>query len=329
MKKKKILSISIAAYNVETMIEQCITSFIDKEIIEDVELIITDDGAKDKTMEIAEKYAKLYPDSIKLVYKQNEGPGSTVNSGIKNATGKYFRMVDGDDWVNTENFCDLVKYLKTCEDDMVVCDYDIFDNNDKKIIETKTLQIEPNKSLLINEIYNLLPAEMHATVYKLEKYKKSKVVLDNCFYTDVEYQLFPIPFVDTVSYFNKSIYVYRVARAGQSVSPESRIRNIAQHERVLKRLINYYLENKKSLSIGQSLYMIKRLDLMIGAHIEIFCLMERNKENKNKLKEFVEYCYNQCPECCKGKKIVLLKKSNYILYGLVRFLCRRRMNKNA
>ena len=98
---EKILSVSVAAYNLESMIRQCLDSFIRPEILEKVEVLVTDDGSKDQTREIVAEYEKKYPGSFKLIAQKNAGPGSTVNSGLAHATGKYFRMVDGDDWVNT------------------------------------------------------------------------------------------------------------------------------------------------------------------------------------------------------------------------------------
>ena len=98
---QKVLSISVEAYNVEKFIEQCLDSFIDPAILDRVEVLVTDDGSKDRTPEIVSTYEKKYPGTFRLISQKNAGPGSTVNSGIKHATGKYFRMVDGDDWVNT------------------------------------------------------------------------------------------------------------------------------------------------------------------------------------------------------------------------------------
>ena len=117
---QKVLSVSVAAYNVEKFIEQCLDSCMEFKAavdsgvvitakrggrVEHVEadkiVIVTDDGSKDRTSEIVSAYEKKYPGTFRLISQKNAGPGSTVNSGIKHATGKYFRMVDGDDWVNT------------------------------------------------------------------------------------------------------------------------------------------------------------------------------------------------------------------------------------
>ena len=94
---EKILSISVAAYNLGEMIEDNLKSFCDSGVIDDIEVLVINDGSTDDTVKRAEKYAKKNKKSIKVITQKNAGPGATVNNGIKNATGKYFRMVDGDD----------------------------------------------------------------------------------------------------------------------------------------------------------------------------------------------------------------------------------------
>ena len=94
----KLLTISIAAYNVEKFLDKTLSSLCNESISEDVEVLIIDDGSKDKTSDIAKKYEKKNPKIFKYVYKENGGHGSTINKGIELAQGKYFRVLDGDDY---------------------------------------------------------------------------------------------------------------------------------------------------------------------------------------------------------------------------------------
>ena len=93
VKDKKILTISVASYNLGDMIKQCLDSIVNSEVSEYIEVIVTDDGSKDNTPNIVKEYVHKYPNIVKLITQKNQGPGSTVNSGIKHASGKYFRMV--------------------------------------------------------------------------------------------------------------------------------------------------------------------------------------------------------------------------------------------
>ena len=80
---------------------------------EEVEVIIVDDGStKDDTAEIADRYAKMYPTIVKAVHQENGGHGQAVNTGLAHATGKFFKVVDSDDWVDEEAYKKILDKLR-------------------------------------------------------------------------------------------------------------------------------------------------------------------------------------------------------------------------
>lgn len=332
-KKQKILSVSVASYNLGEMIETNIKSFCESKVADDIELIITDDGSKDNTPDIAEKYVKLYPNTVKLIRKVNEGPGSTVNSGIKNATGKYFRMVDGDDWVETKNLEEYIELLKSSDADLVISDYDIFNNVDQKVMETITCDMEPLKEMAFEDVYKKIPYQMHALTFKTELFQKYNVVLDNCFYTDVEYVLFPMPNVKTVVYFNKTIYMYRVAQSAQSVSIPSMKKNIAQHERVFGNVLKFYDENKEKLEPANKKFIRNRIAIMADTQLGTYLLFDNCKERKDTIKKFVKDLKQNHIEVYKtfktSKKCKMLVLSGYILYPMISKMYIKKLSKMA
>ena len=98
----KYISFAIPCYNSEAYMEKAINSILVGG--EDVEIIVVNDGSKDGTQEIAERYQEKYPTIVKAVEKPNGGHGDAVNCGLEHATGKYFKVVDSDDWVNKEAY---------------------------------------------------------------------------------------------------------------------------------------------------------------------------------------------------------------------------------
>lgn len=98
----KLLSIAIPCYNSESYMEKCIESLLPGG--EEVEILIVDDGSSDRTGEIADAYAEKYPTIVRVIHQENGGHGAAVNTGIKNAQGLYFKVVDSDDWVNQESY---------------------------------------------------------------------------------------------------------------------------------------------------------------------------------------------------------------------------------
>ena len=105
----KLLSVAIPCYNSEAYMSKCINSLLIAG--EEVEIIIVDDGSSDRTAEIADDYAEKYPTIVKVIHQENGGHGQAVNTGIKNATGLYFKVVDSDDWVNQDAYYEVLKTL--------------------------------------------------------------------------------------------------------------------------------------------------------------------------------------------------------------------------
>ena len=99
---EKLLTISVAAYNVEAYLDQLMASVIASGVLDAIEVLIVSDGSTDRTAEIARGYEAQYPASVRLIEKPNGGHGSTINRGIREAKGKFFRALDGDDWVCPE-----------------------------------------------------------------------------------------------------------------------------------------------------------------------------------------------------------------------------------
>ena len=110
----KLLSVTIPCYNSQEYMEHAIESALIGG--DDIEILIVDDGSKDNTLEIAQKYEKQYPNIVRAIHKENGGHGSAVNTGIANAKGLYFKVLDSDDWFDKESLLKrIIKFLKFWE----------------------------------------------------------------------------------------------------------------------------------------------------------------------------------------------------------------------
>ena len=320
--ENKILSISVAAYNLEKLISKNIESFVNSEVRDKLEIIVTDDESKDDTAKIVKEYEKKYPGIVRLIQQKNAGPGSTVNSGIKNATGKYFKMVDGDDWVVTENLAKIIEFLEKTDVDMVITNYQVFSNKDEKVIENCKFELPYNKKLDFTDYCTKLDLAMHAVMFKTSILKENEITLDNGFYTDTEYVLLPAEYIKTFAYLNLDLYVYLVAQANQSVSVQSMKKNIKMHEQVLERLINYY-ENKKQDSINENVltYIKNRIAIVAANQLSTYLTYDDKKEKLEKIKKFHEELNAQSEDIYlkykKNKKAALIINSNYLLTSII------------
>lgn len=292
---EKILSVVIPSYNVDKYLEQTLTSFVEPGIMEDIEVLIVDDGSKDGTAEIGNKFERLHPETYRVISKENGGHGSTINTGIQECTGKYFKVVDGDDWVNTPDFQLLVEKLKSCDADYIVTNY--YEVNDQTGAKTKKEYPGLKKDDLdenrwdFKEAAKIAQPSMHALIFRSSLLKEHQVRLDeHSFYVDVEYILYPIPFVESVVYFDLDIYMYRLALATQSVSMQGFQKHIQNHIDVIMHLTGFAEEYRKNASEEEQVkvdFIGKRIAQMVGDQITIFMSYPvDDKENKARFMEF-------------------------------------------
>ena len=94
----KLISFVVPCYNSQEYMRHCIDTLLPGG--DQVEILIVNDGSSDNTAAIADEYEKKYPDICRAIHQENKGHGGAVNTGIKNATGIYLKVVDSDDWVN-------------------------------------------------------------------------------------------------------------------------------------------------------------------------------------------------------------------------------------
>ncbi|UJZ87815.1 glycosyltransferase family 2 protein [Heyndrickxia coagulans] len=327
----KILSVIIPGYNIEKYIDFGLPTFLDDEILGDIEVLIIDDGSKDNTAQKGLQYEKQYPNTVKLISKENGGHGSTINKGIEKATGKYFKVVDGDDWVETNGFKNLVSYLKTCDCDIVANQYYRVDDKTKKKEERNFRNIEFNRVYVFDEVCNKIDRiELHAMTIKTDILKNNHILIDeNKYYVDVEYILFPIPFVKTVVFLKDYVYMYRVSTDTQSMSVANLQKNKQQHIDVFFRLIDFFNNVKLSISNEKCRYIARRLEFMAWQQYLIYFSFPKSNEVKEELVAFDQKIKLLCPEVYNigtNKKLALLRKSRFALYQPAAFYQRIRQN---
>ena len=167
----KILTISVAAYNVEQFLEKTLGSLADSRYVDRLEVFVVDDGGKDSSLEIAKKYESRYPQTFHAIHKENGGYGSTVNYSIAHATGKYFKLLDGDDWMDRDGLNSVIAELEKHDEDVIITDYYIGPTEEKlKIVRTRN----QNGSVVNVKDYKTdFPHGMWALFYRTEMLKKS------------------------------------------------------------------------------------------------------------------------------------------------------------
>lgn len=287
----KLLSFAIPCYNSAAYMEKCIKSVLAGG--EDVEVIIVDDGStKDNTLEIAKKYEAEYPGIVKAVHQENGGHGEAVNTGLKNATGKFFKVVDSDDWVDSKSYKKILETLKGFaegeEPDMVIANY-VYEKvgaKRKKVVHYDN--VFPEEQMFGWDDIGHFKIDqyilMHTVIYRTELLKGCGLKLPmHTFYVDNIFVFEPLPYVKKMYYVNTNFYRYFIGRDDQSVNETVMISRIDQQLRVNKRMLESYLaadiDNEKCRK-----YMLKYLRIMMEVS-SIFLIISGTNENLGKKKD--------------------------------------------
>lgn len=322
----KILTISIAAYNAENDIARCLNSMTNTGVLDKLDIVVINDGSTDSTSDVVEEYTSKYPGSIRLINKSNGGHGSTINVGIKNALGKYFKIVDSDDWVDKDGIEKLVDFLSYNDVDMIMNPYHEVSYDDllcRKLFDpscndTELRQIQSIDKLKGNEILY-----MHSLTFKTDCIQNMGPIIDeNCFYVDMEYCIFPMPYVRTYVYLDFPVYEYLLGSQTQSMAVNNLIKRRDQHLTVTKRIIEFYLQNKGNVNEKVSSIIAERIKYAVFQQYKIFLYMG-NHDGEEEIKAFDAWLILQDNEIYLGPKgrmmkvIRMLRKTNFRTYAWI------------
>ena len=196
---EKILTVTVPSYNVQAYLEDCLESFVNSEVMDDIEVLIVNDGSSDDTATIAERYVSKYENTFRLINKENGGHGSTINTGAREARGKYFKVVDGDDWVDSTELDKLIVSLRTCEADLVTSDFSLcLENSGEKVLRHNGIDYA-GKTINIDDILNKRAFQMHEISIRTDLLKDSNCrILENCIYVDRQYMHYTLGLYQTV-----------------------------------------------------------------------------------------------------------------------------------
>lgn len=295
----KILSIAVPCYNSQDYMEKCVNSLLKGG--EDVEILIVDDGSKDATAEIADAYEKKYPTIVRAIHQENAGHGGAVNTGIANATGLYFKVVDSDDWVDEDAYHQILDKLKEIVGgsrtlDMFISNfvYEKQGAKHKKVMRY-TKQLPQNEIFTWSDIRRFTKGKyllMHSVIYRTKLLRECGLQLpEHTFYVDNIFVYKPLPSVNTMYYLDVDFYRYFIGREDQSVNEKVMISRIDQQIRVNKIMIDDVDLNKVS-NYKCRHYMINYLEI-ITVVTTVMLLRSGTEENLEKKRELWRYIKNK------------------------------------
>ncbi len=298
----KVLTVAVPAYNSESCIQKCLDSLVESEVLPELEVIIINDGSKDGTLDIARNYERRFPESVHVIDKENGGHGSGINTASAAAVGKYFQVVDSDDWVITTNLPRLLAVLRETEADIVLANYHMVNMISGRRQPFSTEGIELNREYDIEEFLSHPPKTksccyFHGVLYRTEFYRKTGIKLsEKIFYEDQEYATFPFYYAHSILPTDIFAYQYLVGNTAQSISSANQAKNMWQIEKVLRVLIGFYNAHR-DMSAGKKSYFLFKLSSFLTSYYVAGLLKcadrKRGREDARKMRSEVR---SVCPE---------------------------------
>ena len=291
----KYISFAIPSYNSQDYMAHAIETILPGG--DDVEILIVNDGSKDDTSKIAHEYEERYPGIVRAIDKENGGHGDAVNFGLKYATGKYFKVVDSDDWVSVDSLLRILKVLQQMEEDgqevdMLLANY-VYEKEGaihKTVIHYRGV-LPQNTIFHWSDVGRFHVGQyilMHSVIYRTELLKQCRLELPkHTFYVDNIYVYYPLPHVRKLYYMDEDFYKYYIGREGQSVNEQVMIRRLDQQIFVTKTMIDMYqMDEIPNKNLRR--YMASYLDIMMAVS-SILCIRSGEQENLEKKKELWQY----------------------------------------
>lgn len=268
----KYITFVVPCYNSQDYLERCIDTLMPDN--NDIEIIIVNDGSSDRTPEIADRYREKYPNTVRVVHKENGGHGSAVNTGLSLAKGQYLKVVDSDDWLDGDSLKKLLEKVKEWDRlnvriDLVICNY-VYDHLFENVRKSMAYRNVFKENVVLNweTIGHFAPSQyiiMHSAMFRTDVLRMSGVNLpEHTFYVDNIFTHQPLSYTKSICYLDLDLYHYFIGRDDQSVNEKVLMKRIDQQIKVTKIIINR-VTTEQECNTPKKLrkYLIRNLSIMI------------------------------------------------------------------
>ena len=294
------LTIAVPAYNAEKTLEKCLDSMVGRD--ERLEVIVIDDGSVDATLELAQGYVSRYAPFVRVIAKENGGHGSGINVAVKNAQGRYFKVIDADDWIVSENLVSLLDTLEQTKADAVITGYHTIDISTGKRTAFSSACRHAGRDIGLAELMEVYEeisscCSFHGLMYRTDFYRETGIELsEGIFYEDQEYATMPFAHVDSVSIEPAYFYEYRIGDSGQSVAFHNQVARIGHIEKVILRILDYRAA-QGPLRPEQEAYFLRKLSVIVVSYFAVALVKDTDRrKGKENAKRFYAELEHRAPD---------------------------------
>lgn len=304
------LSIIVPVYGVEKYIDKCLNSLV-KQSLKEIEIIVVNDGTKDNSQKIIDKYVKKYPDKIKSYIKENGGQGSARNYGLEKANGEYIGYVDSDDFVEKDMYKKLYNKAKENNYDIVVCgNYNVSEDYQNKNIDAFINNYN-------TDLENIFFGKMAVwnKIYKRDILIKNKLEFkEKVWYEDLAFTLKAIMNSNTFAFIDEPLYDYLI-REGSTMNNSNVQRNLEILD-AFNDILSYIQHNKKEEYFSKIEFLA--IDhIYISAIVRVLKAEADDKVKRETINKLIDYMNKKFPNYKNNKYINTLSKNRKIIYKLI------------
>lgn len=277
----KQLTVAVPAYNVEAYLQRCLDSMVGAD--PRLEIIVVNDGSTDDTEELARRYAAKYPEQVRLITKENGGHGSGINCAVEKASGRYFKVIDADDWIVRDNLTPLLNVLEQTSVDAVLTGYRTINESSGKILtypaDCRYARQEIGVPQLL-EVYDEISSccSFHGLLYRTQFYQNCGICLsEGVFYEDHEYATLPFAQVESLLILPIFFYEYRIGNSGQSVAFHNQVKRIDHIEAVVRAMLDYRTAHGPFRQDREE-YFLRKLCVVVVSYFAVALVKDTNRK---------------------------------------------------
>ncbi len=297
----KLLSIAVPCYNSQDYMAHAIESLLPGGA--QVEILVVDDGSSDDTARIADDYERRYPGIVRAIHQENGGHGDAVMTGLKNAAGLYFKVVDSDDWADEEAYPKILETLDNFsapdrQIDLLVSNF-IYDKAGAahKHVMSYHHALPQHRVFGWEETRHFRKGQymlMHSVIYRTQLLRDCGMQLpSHTFYVDELYVYVPLKNVEKMYYLDVDFYHYFIGREDQSVQEQVMIKRIDQALRV-NRLLVSEVNPYEVDDVHKRRYMLNFLEIVTTVS-SVLLTKSGTKENLQKKADLWAYIREENP----------------------------------
>lgn len=240
----------------EELLPQCLDSLVLSSAAAELDVVVVNDGSRDSSLTIANRYAERYRDVVRVIDKPNGNYGSTINAALPTLKGEYVKILDADDTFDCQAIAPFVEYLERVSGaDMVVAPFIELDFRGERRVDYNIYSRKvygygvPYSAEQIFADGEIKYFMMHSVAYRTEMLQQMNYhQTEGISYTDQQWCFYPIFKVESVAFTDIALYRYNLAREGQTMQASIQLRRIDQLRDVVVDMAKYLRQNREGLS---------------------------------------------------------------------------------